>query len=70
MRTNHLPQSLGCLALALALIPRPVFAQTDTASIVGTVRDSQGAVMHSVTVTVTQTGRTVAVTAVTNASGQ
>jgi hypothetical protein len=70
MRTNHLSHPLGCLALALALVPPPVLAQTDTASVVGTVRDSLGAVVPGVTVTATQTGTNVALTARTNASGQ
>jgi hypothetical protein len=70
MRTNYLSQPLGCLALALALIPGPVVAQTDTASIVGTVSDSLGAVMPGVTVTATQIGTNLVFTTVTNAGGQ
>jgi hypothetical protein len=63
-------KAIGCLVLALALAPAVVWAQTDTASIVGTVRDSSGAVMPGVTVTATQTGTAVALPAVTNSSGQ
>jgi hypothetical protein len=62
--------AIGCLALAFVLAPIVVVAQTDTASIVGTVRDSSGAVMPGVTVTATQKGTEVALTAVTNSSGQ
>ncbi len=62
-------KAIGCLVLALALAPAVVWAQTDTASIVGTVRDSSGAVMPGVTVTATQTGTAVALPAVTNSSG-
>ena len=70
MVATHLAKPLGYLALALALIPRVAFAQTDTASIVGTVKDGSGAVMPGVTVTATQASTDVALTATTNASGQ
>src|SRR5262245_43833744 len=70
MLSSHLAKPVGCLVLTLALIPRPVFAQTDTAAIVGTVKDGSGAVMPGVTVTATQAGTDVALTTTTNASGQ
>ncbi|HEX2453873.1 MAG TPA: TonB-dependent receptor [Vicinamibacterales bacterium] len=71
MLATHLAKPLGFLILALTvLLPRTVVAQTDTASIVGTVKDGSGAVMPGVTVTATQAGTDVALTTTTNASGQ
>src|SRR5215210_2935948 len=58
------------IALALLFLPVGAFAQTDTASIVGTVRDASAAVMPGVTITATETGTNVASTTVTNSSGE
>ena len=63
-------KAIGCLTLALALLPGAALAQTDTASIVGTVKDGTGAVLPGVTVTATQKGTNVVNTAVTNSAGQ
>jgi hypothetical protein len=52
------------------LAPASALAQLDTGSIVGTVRDAQGAVMPGVTITVTQDGTGVATSVVTDARGQ
>ena len=57
-------------ALALLLWPGVAAAQTDTASIVGTVKDTSGAVMPGVTVTATETKTNVALTALTNSAGE
>ena len=63
MLATPLAKSLGFLVLALTvLLPRTVVEQTDTASIVGTVKDGSGAVMPGVTVTATQAGTDVALT--------
>lgn len=48
----------------------PAAAQTDTASIVGTVQDGSGAVLPGVTVTATLQGSGVVTSVVTNTSGQ
>ncbi len=55
--------------LALALIGRTVSAQS-TATLQGTVTDSQNAIMPGVTVTITNTGTGVERTATTDAAGQ
>src|SRR3954449_11523343 len=60
----------AAVALPLLFLPVIVFAQTDTASIVGTVRDTSAAVMPGVTITALETGTRVASTTVTNASGE
>ncbi len=70
MFSNSLSKLIYFLIFTLALVPSTTFAQTDTASIVGTVKDASGAVMPGVTVTATQTGTNVTLTAITNASGQ
>ena len=57
-------------ALTAAALAGSALAQTDTASIVGTVKDGTGAVLPGVTVTATQKGTNVVNTAVTNSAGQ
>ena len=54
----------------LFFLPVIATAQTDTASIVGTVRDTSAAVMPGVTITALETGTNVASTTVTNSSGE
>ena len=58
------------LVFALMLGAVPAAAQTDTASIVGTVKDQSGAVLPGVTVTATQAATAVVTTTTTNESGQ
>ena len=61
----------GCLSLAVALLlPAAAGAQIDTASIVGTVTDTSGAVLPGVTVTATQDGTGFTTVATTNSRGQ
>src|SRR5687768_10263899 len=47
----------------------PAFAQFDTASVTGTVRDSSGAVMPATTVTLTNVDTGVSLTRTTNDAG-
>jgi hypothetical protein len=58
------------LSAAFLFLSSTAFAQLDTGTVVGTVRDSSGAVLPGVTVTVTQEGTNVLLTTVTNDSGQ
>lgn len=60
----------GLLALIMMLSAAAAAAQTDTAAIVGTVRDQSGAVLPGVTVTATQAATGVGVSDVTNGAGQ
>ena len=46
------------------------FAQLDTASVVGTVRDASNAVIPGATITATQAGTGVALTVLTNEKGE
>ncbi|MBA2302961.1 MAG: TonB-dependent receptor [Acidobacteria bacterium] len=55
---------------ALVLGAASASAQTDTASIVGTVKDQSGGVLPGVTVTATQAATNVVATVLTNDSGQ
>ncbi|MEO5763036.1 MAG: carboxypeptidase-like regulatory domain-containing protein, partial [Vicinamibacteria bacterium] len=61
---------LLALALVLVLSPSRAHAQIDAGSVVGTVADSQGAVLPGVTVTATQEGTGFSVTDTTNGRGQ
>jgi hypothetical protein len=61
-------RGLVCLGL-LWLIASPAFAQFDTATIVGTVRDNTGGVIPGATVTLTNTATGIAVVKVTDANG-
>lgn len=61
---------LLALALVLVLAPSRAHAQIDAGSVVGTVADSQGAVLPGVTVTATQEGTGFSVTDTTNGRGQ
>ena len=56
--------------LIAVMLAAPAAAQTDTASIVGTVSDDSGGVLPGVTVTATQDDTGIVATAVTNSSGQ
>jgi hypothetical protein len=59
---------LVCL-LAVLAVAAPAFAQFDTASVVGTVRDASGGAIPGATVTLTNTATGVAVTKTSNSSG-
>lgn len=71
MTASHFVRRLGGLALGLALAGVvPAAAQIDTGSIVGTVRDSSGAVLPGVTVTATQQGTNAQAIAITSDRGE
>src|SRR6476620_7410295 len=53
----------------VALLPATVFAQFDTATVLGTVRDSTGAVIPGVTVTLRNVATGISTTGVTDAEG-
>jgi hypothetical protein len=61
---------LRCLALLALAVALPLQAQLDTASIVGTVKDTSGAVLPGVSVTATQEGTGFTTTASTNSKGE
>ena len=56
--------------LVLAAFAATVYAQFETATVLGTVRDTTNAVVPEATVTLTNTATGVAVTRTTNAEGQ
>src|SRR5262245_45754941 len=69
MRRSAIPR-LGLLALVLLLaFSTRAFAQFDTASVVGTVRDASGAVVPSATVTLTSTTTGITTAKVTGPEG-
>ncbi len=71
MTASHSARWITCLALAVVLSSAAsARAQLDTASIVGIIRDSSGAILPGVSVTATLEGTGVASTVVTNSSGQ
>ncbi len=71
MPASHSSRWIVCVALAAALFrAAPARAQLDTASIVGTIRDSSGAILPGVTVTATLEGTGVASNVVTTSAGQ
>lgn len=55
--------------LLLVLLSLPAYSQVSTATLTGTVRDSSGAILPGVTITVTNTDRNTAQTIVTNEAG-
>lgn len=70
MHLKARPLTAGIVFGVVLLVSAHAGAQTDTGAIVGTVRDQSGAIVPGATVTATQLGTNVSVTAVTNASGQ
>ena len=60
---------LCATAFLLMLCAAPAFAQFDTGSVVGTVRDSSGAVVPGATVTLTSTATGIAVTKTSGSDG-
>jgi len=65
---KHVARLAGVLAIAL-LVPTALFAQMTRGGIGGTVRDSSGAVVPGVTVTVTNNATNATVTVVTDGEG-
>ena len=71
MRLGTLERVIVVLTFGALLGPTVgAFAQLDTASIVGTVRDSSNAVIPGATITATQSGTGVTQTALTNEKGE
>ena len=66
---NHLLKRCACL-VAACLVAVSVEAQIPTGTILGSVKDAQGAVVPGVTVTATHTGTQVSRTATTDTDGQ
>src|SRR6476646_5254979 len=58
-----------CLVVLIILCAVPAYAQFDTASVVGTVRDTTGAAMPDATVTLTNSETAVSLTRTTNSEG-
>src|SRR5437667_3692347 len=54
---------------AMLLGVRPLYAQVDTGTILGTVTDASGAVIHGATVTLTNEGTNAALSTTTGADG-
>src|SRR5262245_14973789 len=63
------PRRVFMLGLSLSLLAGPAYAQFETGSVVGTVRDTSGAVVPAATVTLTSTATAVANTRTTGADG-
>ena len=71
MRPGTWGRVIVLLALGALLGPSVrAFAQLDTAAVVGTVRDASNAVIPGATITATQAGTGVALTALTNEKGE
>src|SRR4029079_10206936 len=68
MNKSVIPLILG--GLAACALPQSTFAQATTASIVGTVTDTTGAVVPSGTVTATQVDTNLSRSATTDATGK
>ena len=66
MRTHHFVGILLCLVIFLA----PMYAQTTSGAIVGTVTDPTGAVIGGASITVTNMDTSISVKASTDASGE
>ena len=75
LRKLHLAPSVGAFALACCtlvpavLAPAPLYAQTDTARITGSVQDSTGAIIPGAQVTVINTSTNATVTVTSDSSG-
>src|SRR5688572_1211187 len=68
-RSGRASSALGVLVLLAALLPAPVFAQFDTSTVLGTVKDSSGAVVPGATITLKNVQTGISSTAVTDAEG-
>jgi hypothetical protein len=64
-----LKRALGAAIFVLALVSQPTFAQSDRATITGTVKDSSSAVIPGVQVQVTDIGTNVIQTVTTDTGG-
>ena len=68
-RFRLVSRTLLGLFIAAALMPAPAFAQFDTSTVLGAVKDSSGAVVPGATVTLKNTATGITATAVTDADG-
>jgi hypothetical protein len=68
-RTSRARFALAALFMLAALRPAPVFAQFDTSTVLGVVKDSSGAVLPGATVTLRNAATGFSATAVTDAEG-
>ena len=62
-------RTLLAMLVAAVLLPATVFAQFDTATVLGTVRDSSGAVVPGATVTLKNVATGIVATAVSDENG-
>ena len=60
---------LSVILMALALAPAAAFAQFDTSTVLGTIKDSTGAVVPGATVTLKNTATGITATAVSDTDG-
>jgi Carboxypeptidase regulatory-like domain len=63
-------RSVPWVLTVLILTVMPAFAQRDTASVVGTVRDASGALVPNATVTITNTDTNISSSTTTNGAGE
>ncbi|MGH7859771.1 MAG: carboxypeptidase-like regulatory domain-containing protein, partial [Candidatus Binatia bacterium] len=69
MRSTSIMRAAGALGLLALLVPRDAIAQRTTGDILGTVADGTGAMLASVTVTVSGPNIAGSQTTVTSANG-
>src|SRR4026209_3020281 len=67
--STRLFRTLTALIAAALLLPASAFAQFDTSTVLGAVKDSSGAVVPGATVTLKNTATGITATAVTDADG-
>ena len=68
-RVRLVSRTLLGLFIAAALMPAPAFAQFDTSTVLGAVKDSSGAVVPGATVTLKNNATGITATAVTDTDG-
>ena len=66
--STRLCRALLVLVAAVLLLPGVAFAQFDTATVLGTIKDSSGAVVPGATVTLKNAATGISATAVTSAA--